>query len=131
MALGEIEPAFAPIIAGPGSPAIHAAGTSLVAREWTDSGPSYLHVHRSDDEAWHVLEGPPRFRFSGREVDAPAATTVFVPAGTPHTYRVVEPGRYLIFLTPKLDRLIAKLRNLPGGSDVRATLAEFDTVMVG
>ena len=71
MALGEIEPAFAPIIAGPGSPAIHAAGTSLVAREWTDSGPSYLHVHRSDDEAWHVLEGPPRFRFSGREVGTP------------------------------------------------------------
>jgi mannose-6-phosphate isomerase-like protein (cupin superfamily) len=120
----------APIIAGPGGPAIAAAGTSLVVREWTDSGPSYLHIHRSDDEAWHVLEGSLRFRFPDREVDAPAGTTVFVPAGSPHTYRVTEPGRYLIFLTPKLDRLITRLRRLPDGADPRPTLAEFDTVLV-
>jgi hypothetical protein len=35
---------------------------------------------------------------------------VFVPAGTAHTYRVVaERTRYLIFLTPRLDRLITRL----------------------
>jgi mannose-6-phosphate isomerase-like protein (cupin superfamily) len=82
------------IIAGPGGPAIVAAGATLVVREWTDSGPSYLHIHRSDDEAWHVLEGSLRFRLPDREVDAPAGTTVFVPAGAPHTYRVTEPSRY-------------------------------------
>jgi hypothetical protein len=119
-----------PVIAAPGSARVSAVGTSLVVREWTDSGPSYMHIHRSDDEAWHVLEGSLRFSFPGREVDAPPGTTVFVPAGTPHTYRVAEPGRYLIFLTPRLDRLIAKLRSLPEGSDERATLAEFDTVRV-
>jgi hypothetical protein len=102
----------------------------LVVHEWTDSGPSYLHVHRSDDEAWHVLEGSLRFKFADGEVDAPAGTTVFVPAGLAHTYRVTEPGRYLIFLTPRLDRLIAKLRSLPDRSELRATLAEFDTVLV-
>jgi mannose-6-phosphate isomerase-like protein (cupin superfamily) len=75
----------APIVAGPGSGAIAAVGTSLVVHEWTESGPSYLHVHRSDDEAWHVLEGLLRFRFADREVDAPAGTTVFVPAGVAHT----------------------------------------------
>jgi len=49
----------------------------------------------------------------------------------PPTYRVAEPGsRYLILLTPRLDRLIAKLRSLPEASDVRATLAEFDTEIV-
>jgi hypothetical protein len=130
MARHDVGPAAEPIIAGRGSPALCAVGTSMVVREWTDSGPSYLHVHRSDDEAWHVLEGSLRFRFPGREVDAPAGTTVFVPAGSPHTYRVTVPGRYLIFLTPRLDRLIAKLRSLPERADVRATLAEFDTVMV-
>ena len=36
-------------------------GTTLVVHEWTKSGPSWLHVHRSDDEAWHVLEGALRF----------------------------------------------------------------------
>ncbi len=119
-----------PIIAAPGAPAIAAAGATLVVREWTDSGPSYLHIHRSDDEAWHVLEGSLRFRFTDREVDAPAGTTVFVPAGTPHTYVVTEPSRYLIILTPRLDALIARLRSLTDPSELRATLAEFDTVIV-
>jgi uncharacterized cupin superfamily protein len=118
-----------PIIAGPGSPAMSAVGTSSVVREWTDSVPSYLHIRRSDDEAWHVLEGSLRFRFPNREVDAPAGTTVFVPAGSPHTYRVTEPSRYLIFLTPRLDHLIARLRSLPDQSELRATLAEFDTLL--
>jgi mannose-6-phosphate isomerase-like protein (cupin superfamily) len=70
-----------PTIAGPGSRPISVAGDTLVIREWTDSGPSYMHIHRSDDEAWHVLEGRLRFRFEHGEVDAPAGTTVFVPAG--------------------------------------------------
>jgi ketosteroid isomerase-like protein len=82
------ESGLPPIIAGPGGPAIAAAGPSLVVREWTDSGPSYLHIHRSDDEAWYVLEGSLRFRFLDREIEAPAGTTVFVPAGIPHTYVV-------------------------------------------
>jgi uncharacterized RmlC-like cupin family protein len=120
-----------PIVAGPGSRAIAAVGTSLVVHEWTESGPPYLHVHRSDDEAWHLLEGSLRFRFADREVDAPAGTTVFVPAGVPHTYRVsAEPSRYLIFLTPRLDRLIARLHGLSDPSELRATLAEFDTALV-
>jgi hypothetical protein len=130
MAQEDDGPPTGPIIAGPGSPAMSAVGTSLIIREWTDSGPSYLHIHRSDDEAWHVLEGSLRFIFPDREVEAPAGTTVFVPAGTPHTYRVTEPSRYLIVLTPRLDRLIARLRRLSDRSELRATLAEFDTVLV-
>ena len=119
-----------PIVAGPGAPAIAAVGASLVVREWTESGPSYLHVHQSDDEAWHVLEGALRFRFADGEVDAPAGTTVFVPAGVAHTYRIAaERSRYLIFLTPRLDRLIARLHCLSDPSELRATLAEFDTML--
>jgi mannose-6-phosphate isomerase-like protein (cupin superfamily) len=67
----------APIISGPGAPAISAVGTSLVIHEWTGSGPSYMHIHRSDDEAWHVLEGSLRFRLADGEVDAPAGTAAF------------------------------------------------------
>jgi mannose-6-phosphate isomerase-like protein (cupin superfamily) len=119
-----------PIIARPDGAPVAAAGASLVVREWTDSGPSYLHIHRSDDEAWHVLEGSLRFKLDDREIDAPAGTTVFVPAGAAHAYWTLEPTRYLIFLTPRLDALIARLRRLPDPSRLRATLADFDTVMV-
>ncbi|HYG85052.1 MAG TPA: cupin domain-containing protein [Azospirillum sp.] len=119
----------APIVAGPGSPPLAMPGTSFVVREWTGPGPRYLHVHRSDDEAWHVLEGALRFRFADGEVEAPAGTTVFVPAGVAHTYRVSsEPCRYLIILTPNLDRLIARLKSLPDEALIPATLAEHDTV---
>src|ERR671913_1469263 len=111
-----------PTIATSGFGLVSAAGDTLVIREWTDSGPSYLHIHYCDDEAWHVLEGCLRFRFEHGEVDAPAGTTVFVPAGLAHPYRVTEPSRYLIFLTPRLDRLIAKLRSLSDQSQIRRTL---------
>lgn len=92
-------------------------------------GPSYLHVHQTDDEAFHVLEGVLRFRFPDREIDAAAGTTVFVPAGVAHTYSVVEPARYLIVLTPKIDRLIEKLLDPAGVDDLRSTLGEFDTAI--
>jgi quercetin dioxygenase-like cupin family protein len=122
----------APTVAGPGSPPVAAPGTSLVVREWTGPGPRYLHIHRSDDEAWHVLEGALRFRFADGEVEAAAGTTVFVPAGVAHTYLVSsEPCRYLIVLTPNLDRLIAKLKELRDEARIPATLAEHDTVLFG
>ena len=47
-------PLDAPIVSRLGAPAISAVGTSLVVHEWTGSGPPYMHIHRSDDEAWHV-----------------------------------------------------------------------------
>lgn len=92
------EPAQAPIVSASGYPPISATGKTLVLHEWTGSGPAYMHVHRSDDEAWHVLEGSLRFRLSNGEIDAPAGTTVFVPAGVAHTYVTLEPSRYLIDL---------------------------------
>jgi uncharacterized RmlC-like cupin family protein len=102
----------------------------MVIHEWIDDGPSYLHIHRSDDEAWHVLEGTLRFRFADGEIDAPAGTTVFVPAGVAHTYRTIGASRYLIFLTPKIHQLIARLRGRSDQSQLQATLAEFDTEIV-
>jgi hypothetical protein len=119
-----------PTIAGPGLPPVSVCGETLVIREWTDPGPYYLHIHQSDDEAWYVLEGSLRFMFEHGEMEAPAGSTVFVPAGLAHTYRVMVPSRYLIFLTPRLDRLIARLRILSDQTQLRSTLAEFDTVMV-
>ncbi|HMO58352.1 MAG TPA: cupin domain-containing protein [Roseiflexaceae bacterium] len=110
-----------PIIAAPPQP-ISAIGQSFDLYEWQGSGPDYLHVHYADDEAWHVLEGSLTFRFADRQIDAPAGTTVFVPAGVPHSYvAATETTRYLIMLTPRLRELIAALHAAP--------IAEHGTMM--
>jgi quercetin dioxygenase-like cupin family protein len=93
---------------------IAATGTSFDVREWSGSGPGYLHVHYADDEAWHVLDGTLTFRFSNKQVEAPAGTTVFVSAGVPHDYFEARgPTRYLIILTPRLRDLISALEAAP------------------
>lgn len=95
-------------------PRIAAAGQSFEVHEWRGSGPDYLHVHYADDEAWHILEGTLTFRFADKQIEAPAGTTVFVPAGVPHTYFVAgAPTRYLIVLTPRLKALIDALHAAP------------------
>src|SRR5258707_4184153 len=89
---------------------ITAIGQSFAIHEWSGSGPDYLHVHYSDDEAWHILEGTLTFRFRDRTIEALAGTTVFVPAGVAHTYyEAAGPTRYLIIMTPRLHELIAAL----------------------
>lgn len=70
-----------------------------------------LHVHHSDDEAWHVLEGELTFRYSDRSETVGAGTTVFVAAGTPHTYTAAPGTRYLIVLTPRISALISTLQS--------------------
>jgi hypothetical protein len=64
MAKGKEELPAGPIIAGPGAPPITAVGKSLAVHERTGA---FMHIHRSDDEAWHVPEGSLRFRFRRSE----------------------------------------------------------------
>jgi len=92
------------------SASFSAIGTSFSIHEWRGSGPAILHVHHSDDEAWHVLEGQLTFRYADRSETVGAGTTVFVPAGIAHTFSAGEGARYLIILTPKLSALIAALQ---------------------
>lgn len=97
-----------------GQQPIAATGHSFDVHEWSGDGPGYLHVHYKDDEAWHVLEGALTFRLRDKQLEAPAGSTVFVPAGVPHDYRVTrEPVRYLIILTPRLRELINELEKAP------------------
>jgi len=90
-------------------------GTTLVIGDWTadgiDGDVAPLHVHHADDEAWHVVSGALRFRFTDRQVTAQAGATVLVPAGTPHTFGNAGPGpsRFIIILPTRLDELISQL----------------------
>ena len=104
-----------------------ASGQSFAVYEWRGSGPAYLHVHHADDEAWHVLEGTLRFRFADRQVDATAGTTVFVPAGVPHSYEAVGTARYLIVLTPRLRDLITELHGAPDAQQHQAIMRRYQS----
>jgi mannose-6-phosphate isomerase-like protein (cupin superfamily) len=61
-----------------------------------DSPP--LHVHRTEDEIFHVLEGELRVRAADTEVKIAAGETILAPKGVPHTYRVEsrEGARWLV-----------------------------------
>lgn len=102
------------------------AGGCFEIREWSHGpkGPR-LHVHYSDDEAWHVLEGTLRFRFADRTVDVGAGTTVMAPAGVAHTYGNPGPGdvRYLIITTPRVFALIEALHGDGIGPDAFAEVS--------
>lgn len=101
-------------VASDGQRAISAIGRSFDMHEWSGSGPEQLHVHYADDEAWHILEGTLTFKLLDREVEAPAGTTVFIPAGVAHTYYEADgPTRYLIIMPPNLRNLIAALHAAP------------------
>jgi mannose-6-phosphate isomerase-like protein (cupin superfamily) len=90
-------------------------GTRLVIGDWPAEGSASevapLHVHHADDEAWHVVSGALRFRFSDQVVIAEAGATVLVPAGVPHTFGNAgpDPSRFLIILPARLDKLITEL----------------------
>ncbi len=113
-----------------GQPPISATGQSLAVHEWRGSGPDYLHVHYADDEAWHILEGTLTFRFADKRVDAPAGTTVFVPAGVPYAYFVANgPARYLIIMTPRLSELISALQAAPREQH-NAIMRQFESEIV-
>jgi quercetin dioxygenase-like cupin family protein len=64
-----------------------------------DSPP--LHVHRTEDELFHVLEGELRVRAGDAEIRLEAGQSILAPKGVAHTYRVESPGgaRWLVITT--------------------------------
>src|SRR3984885_1128790 len=94
-----------------GAQGVGVRGGSLVIEDWSAQGDAHevapLHVHRADDEAWHVMSGGLRFRFADDVITAGAGSTVLVPAGVAHTFGNAGPqqSRYLILLPARLDEL--------------------------
>jgi uncharacterized RmlC-like cupin family protein len=107
-----------------------ASGNSFGVHEWRGSGPGTLHVHNSDDEAWHVLEGELTFRYNDRTETVGPGTTVFVPAGVPHTYSTGAGARYLIILTPRIAALISALQANGDPSNQRDIYRRFDSELL-
>jgi quercetin dioxygenase-like cupin family protein len=94
------------------------------------------HIHTREDEVFLVLDGEVRFDLDGRERLAGPGTTVYMPRGVPHTFRVQSPvAQMLGVMTPgAFERLFRNLsvpageRKLPAAGtvplDVPAVMAE-------
>lgn len=79
-----------------------------------DSPP--MHVHRNEDEAFHILEGEIAFRLGEDELHRKAGETVLTPKGVPHTYRVTSAGgaRWLTITTgEEFERFVCFLGREP------------------
>jgi mannose-6-phosphate isomerase-like protein (cupin superfamily) len=73
-------------------------GISVLARHAPHGDSPPLHVHQTEDEIFHVLEGKLRVRAGDTEVRIGAGETILGPKGVPHTYRVEssEGARWLV-----------------------------------
>ena len=132
-------PNFAPPLAGK---VIGSINDAFVIAEWRDPGgppgPPRLiappHLHRSDDEAWYVLEGALCVRVGNEVVEAQAGAAVFVPRGTAHTYWNPGPGptRYLLVMAANIYRLIQEIHAMPERTPpaLRAMFAKYDSELL-
>lgn len=82
-----------------------------------DSPP--LHIHHNEDEIFVVLEGEFRFRIGTQEHRIKEKETIFVPKGTPHSYRVEssQGGRWLTITTGHDFEEFVKAISIPAGAD--------------
>ena len=80
-------------------------------------------LHRSDDEAWIVLEGRLGFRVGDLAHEVAAGDSLLVERGTPHSYwnPSTERARYLLVMTTRTHRLIEALHS-GGAHQLRADL---------
>ena len=116
--------------------------SSLVVAEWSDAGGNFAsprliaprHLHRSDDEAWYVLEGTLCVEKGGEVVEVSAGSGVLVPRGTPHTYWNPGPGpaRYLLVMAPRIYTLIQAIHALKerNPAALAALFQEYDSVLL-
>jgi mannose-6-phosphate isomerase-like protein (cupin superfamily) len=110
---------------------------SFVIADWSDPGThpgrpiAGLHLHRSDDEAWFVLEGVLGFQVGDERREVAAGESILVTRGTPHSYwnPGPAPARYLLVMTPRIHRLIEALH---GGErdDYAAIFDEHDSELL-
>jgi len=107
-----------------------AIGRTFEIHEWRGSGPATLPLHHSGDEAWHVLDGQPVFRYADRTETVGPGMTVSVPAGVAPTYTAAGDARYLIVLTPGLSALIVALQADREPAHQREIYRRFDSVLL-
>lgn len=76
------------------------AGVSVVDSVAPRGDSPPLHIHRTEDEVFHVVDGEMTLRLGEQELRVHAGETLLAPKGVPHTYRVdSETARFLAITT--------------------------------
>jgi quercetin dioxygenase-like cupin family protein len=96
-----------------------ADGITLIESLAPEGDPPPLHVHGTEDELFHVLEGTLRFRLGDDELVLEAGDSALASKGVPHTYRVESPqARWLVVTTSgdfeRFVRAAARPAGAPG-----------------
>ncbi len=89
-----------------------------------------LHVHTREDEKFYVGEGEMTFTVGDKEIVATTGTTVYLPRGLPHGFRVNKKTRSLVSVHPAgVEGMFYKFGALPPGppdfEKVQAICAEY------
>jgi mannose-6-phosphate isomerase-like protein (cupin superfamily) len=90
-----------------------------------------LHIHRSDDEAWYVLDGRLGFQVGDEQREAGPGEWMLITRGTPHSYWNAsdEPTHYLLVMPPRIHQLIQALHS-GERSDYAAIFEEHDSELL-
>jgi mannose-6-phosphate isomerase-like protein (cupin superfamily) len=71
-------------------------GLSVFRATLTEGFSPPRHVHTREDEVFLVIDGDVRFDLDGRRLMAGPGTSVFMPRGVPHTFRIESPVAQLL-----------------------------------
>ncbi|RDI54861.1 cupin domain-containing protein [Microvirga subterranea] len=63
-------------------------GTAVIEHRMPHGDSPPMHVHRNEDEIFHIIEGKMRFQVGQEQIVVGAGETVVAPKGIPHTFRV-------------------------------------------
>lgn len=76
------------------------------------------HIHANEDETFYVMQGEVAFNVEGEEVLAGPGTTIHLPRGVRHGFRLAGdgPARMLLIIAPAgLEAMFRDLAALPAG----------------
>jgi quercetin dioxygenase-like cupin family protein/uncharacterized protein YndB with AHSA1/START domain len=101
---------------GPLKTTRRSTGGSLSITESVTVGGAPMHVHRSDDEVFYVLDGVLKVTLDGVEHSIGAGGVAFIPRGSAHAWDTEGEARLLIITAPGgLEEFLAKLHTWPEG----------------
>jgi quercetin dioxygenase-like cupin family protein len=84
-----------------------------------------LHVHRREDELWHIIEGEATFQIGDALHTAGPGDTVWTPRNVPHAPRFDTDVRMLVLITPGGGERLFEEFSVPAQQPTLPPLGEF------